>query len=167
MPSRPARPSSASCARSSAPPSAARASPISCLPAARRRPPALRADRLNGFAARRSLPLASAAGRSHQLRRDLFRELLDPAFGGMHAELQAVEVRLAVRPSPSARRRARTLRLQLAEAGDDLGEVAVQQVPALRIDRDVLAVAEGQAAIAVPFRLVEPALALGDRQLQR
>ncbi len=101
----------------------------------------------------------------HQQRgRGLGRKSADAALGRMDALEQIVELELVVAPDDDfaveheAGRRQRNQRL------DKLGKVAGKGLTALGLQRHHLRVSEGQAAEAVPFRLIEPAVAPGERR---
>ena len=70
---------------------------------------------------------------------------------------------ITISPSSTARSRQRCAQRRL-----QLGEVAAQRLQVAALDVDLVAVAEHQRAKAVPLRLVQPAVALGDlgRQLR-
>ena len=61
--------------------------------------------------------------------------------------------------SPSSTKR---LRLDSADGFDELGEIARQRLAGFRLQLDLVAVAEDEAAEAVPFRLVLPFVAGGN-----
>ena len=99
----------------------------------------------------------------HQLRRRLRGKLAHPAFGRVQPQLQRLERQhaadrddqLAVEHEPVAG--------SAAMRRDDLREIAPERPPRLGLQLHVLAVAEDEAAKAVPFGLELPALALGQR----
>jgi hypothetical protein len=93
--------------------------------------------------------------RDHQRRR-LLRQPLDPARRRMDALEQGVErERPAVRHDDLAVEH-EALGAQRLGGGDDLGEIAGERLAGFRLQLDLGAVAEHQAAEAVPFRLVLP-----------
>ncbi len=95
-------------------------------------------------------------------RRRLRRELPDAALGRMDALEQRVERdRGAGRHDELAVEHEAT-RVEGPEVLDHLGEVALQRLARLRLQLDVVAVAEGETAEAVPLGLVLPLA--GDRQ---
>ena len=97
-------------------------------------------------------------------RRGAFaRQLAHATLGRMDAEEQRLELEaalhrhdeLAVEHAAAHRERGDRLR--------DLGEVARERLSRLRLERDVPAVLERDAAEPVPLRLEQPAVALGQR----
>jgi len=93
----------------------------------------------------------------------LVRKLPHAAFGRMDAHEQLVERQriafgnheLAVEDEARGR--------QLGDRGDDLGEIALERLPALRPQMHVRRVLEREAAESVPFGLVLPRVPLGQR----
>ena len=100
----------------------------------------------------------------HEAGRRLGRQHPDPRFGRVDPEQERVEVErpvgprdhdLAVEDAAFGERRAERL--------TELGEVAVERLEVPRLGEHLVAVAEDDRPEAVPLRLVQPALAVGQR----
>src|SRR6185312_8543977 len=141
--------------------------PVMCLlrvPRLRREPellpdplelgaPLLQRQLVNGL----TLPAQEVEG--DELRRDLSRELADPAFGGVEPQLHGVEVEDAVALDHDLSVERRVWRQQLADR-PQLREVAQQWPGVSAPDRQLALQVLHHPAKAVPLRLVLP-VALG------
>ena len=110
--------------------------------ASRRRPPASRSNTI------RSAGVSSAS-------------LLHAALRRMDALQQRVEGERAVVRHDDLAIEHEFLRLQRASGVDQFGKIARQRLAGFRLQLDLVAVAEDEAAKAVPFRLVLPIVATG------
>ena len=129
----------------------------------RRAPPrAARGVRASGVSRRSSSPSASRSQATNDAG-DLRGEQLHARRGRMDAQEQRLEVEPVRRRRSRSRRRARSAPGSAArERLDELGEVAVQRLLVAALEQDLVAVAEDERAEAVPLRLEEPAVAVGE-----
>src|SRR5688572_10573836 len=122
-------------------------------------PRAPRGQRLGG---ERLAGLVGEEVEHDQRRRALDGELANAAGGGVDALEQVVERQPAVEGDHDLAVEDEALRAQACERLDELGEVSRQRLPLLRHQLDARAVAEDEAAEAVPLRFVLPAGVIGN-----
>jgi hypothetical protein len=94
-----------------------------------------------------------------QHRRILRCQLAHAALGRMNAQQQFVERHAALDGDHDFAVEHESLCPQFRQCPDDVRKVALQRLPGLRLQLDLIAVAERQTTEAVPLGLVAPALA--------
>src|SRR5512132_296175 len=95
----------------------------------------------------------------HEARRHLGRQLRHPARGRMDAHLETVEVEALLGGDHDLAVQHRALGQRATEVLDELGEVPVERALVAAPELDLVAVAEHDAAEAIPLRLVEQPVA--------
>src|SRR5690606_22427822 len=108
-----------------------------------------------GWFEQRFLPVVHKI-EDHEPGRRLGGEPTNPACSRMDALEQRVEGEVAVRGYRKLTVEYKASGWHRGDGRDDFGEVALERLPGFRLQRDVVAVAEGEAAKAVPLRLVLP-----------
>ena len=94
-----------------------------------------------------------------EARRRLGRQLRHPARGGMDAHLQPIEVEALLGGDHDLAVQHRSLGQRAPQLLDELGEVPVERALVPAAELDLVAVAEHDAAEAVPLRFVEQPVA--------
>ena len=99
----------------------------------------------------------------HELCRSLLGKLANATFGRMQTQLQCLERQSVAAGDDQLPVDQELLRLQAAQHLSDLGKIARKRLARLGSQRDLIAIAPGEAAETIPLWLVLPTLPL--RQL--
>src|SRR4051812_13389858 len=89
-------------------------------------------------------------------------EFLDAARGRMQTKLEFVKDERTVNRYRQLAIKNESSRRQLFQLRDDIGKITSERLARLRLQENLIAITKGNAAKAVPFRLVLPFVAHGN-----